>query len=81
MKSILISAAVAGVSSYKYISGEIRTKEAYTYGKFRTSMKTNNDMGTVASFHTFFEGDTGSPKEGQSNEIDVEIIPKEQIEN
>ena len=80
MKSILCSAAVAvaGARSYKYISGEVKTLESFTYGRFRTSMKSNNDMGTIASFFTFHE--EKNFHESQWNEIDIEIVPSVQIQ-
>ena len=68
--------AVSAASATAYHSGEVKTWETFQYGKFKTSMKTGNHYGTVASFFTYWNGPNWSV--GQWNEIDVEIVPSVQ---
>jgi beta-glucanase (GH16 family) len=68
--SIILSTAIA---STDYISGEIKTKKAYTYGKFITRMQEPDMYGTVSSFFTSWIGPNWY--DGGWNEIDVEIVP------
>lgn len=58
-----------GSSGRPYSSGEYRTKAAYPYGAFETSMKAAKAPGTVSSFFLY----TGSPWD----EIDIEILGKD----
>ena len=68
--SVNLSTAIA---STDYISGEIKTKKAYTYGKFITRMQAPAMYGTVSSFFTYWNGPNWY--DGGWNEIDVEIVP------
>ena len=55
-----------------YMSGEIKTKEEFKYGRFTTRMKVpNQPQGLVAAFYTFWPGPNWT--EGGWNEIDIEI--------
>jgi len=38
-------------------SGEIETREAFTYGKFVARIKNEEKLGTYSSFFTFWRGD------------------------
>ncbi|MET0423949.1 MAG: glycoside hydrolase family 16 protein [Actinoplanes sp.] len=59
-----------GCSGRPYASGEYRTNDLYSYGRFETRMKAVKRAGTVTSFFTY----TG-PSDGQPwDEIDVEIL-------
>jgi len=65
------------------MSGEVRTNEAFKYGKFITKLKADNKFGTVTSFFTFWKGaETGSSDEEWSpagwSEIDIELVPSAQ---
>ena len=61
-----------GCSDKPYASGEYRTNDLYTYGRFETRMKAVKRPGTVTAFFTY----TG-PSDGQPwDEIDVEILGK-----
>jgi len=53
-----------------YKGAEYRTKEAFTYGRFETRMKTAGKEGMLASFFTYHEITNTS----EWNEIDIEII-------
>jgi len=56
-----------------YYSGTVKTKQAYKYGKWATSMKVGNHKGTTASFHLNYEGaNQGSTN---TNEIDFFLSP------
>ena len=57
----------------QYISGEIKTKETFKYGRFSTQMKAAANPGTVTSFFAYMEGSGHNP--AKWNEIDIEIVP------
>jgi beta-glucanase (GH16 family) len=60
----------SGCSGMPYASGEYRTNDLYSHGRFQTRMKAVKQSGTVTSFFTY----TG-PSDGQPwDEIDVEIL-------
>ena len=40
-----------------YFSGEVKTRDAFRYGKFRTRMQGSGQRGTVAAFFTYWTGD------------------------
>jgi endo-1,3-1,4-beta-glycanase ExoK len=62
----------SGCSEMPYASGEYRTNDLYSYGRFETQLKAVKQSGTVTSFFTY----TG-PSDGQPwDEIDVEILGK-----
>ncbi|MFD7311003.1 glycoside hydrolase family 16 protein [Promicromonospora sp. NPDC059942] len=61
-----------GCSGRPYASGEYRSNELYSYGRFEVRMKAASGSGIVTSFFTY----TG-PGDGQPwDEIDVEILGK-----
>ncbi|MEU4384233.1 glycoside hydrolase family 16 protein [Promicromonospora sp. NPDC023805] len=61
-----------GCSGKPYASGEYRTNELYSYGRYEVRMKAASGSGIVSSFFTY----TG-PSDGQPwDEIDVEILGK-----
>ena len=62
---------VAGVAQANYLSGEVRSQEWFTYGKFVARMQNPGKMGTVQSFFTY----TAQDWPYGWNEIDVEIVP------
>lgn len=61
-----------------YISGEVHSKETFTYGRFVTRMKGSNMQGTLASFLTLWLGDDEEEFgiEGW-NHINLEIVPSQ----
>ena len=64
---------LAGVASANYSSGEVKTNETFTYGRFSTRMQGSGKHGTVGSFFTYWNGPNWT-QEGW-NEIDVELVP------
>ncbi|GAA0595585.1 family 16 glycosylhydrolase [Kribbella sandramycini] len=61
-----------GCSGKPYASGELRTNDLYSYGRYEVRMKAVKGSGTVTGFFTY----TG-PSDGQPwDEIDVEILGK-----
>ena len=57
-----------------YVGGEIKTREKFQYGRFVTRMRVPQmPKGTVASFFTYWNGPGW--KEGEWNEIDLELVP------
>ena len=78
MKGSLSSAAsalmmLATCASANYSSGEVKTYETFTYGRFSTRIQGSGKPGTVGSFFTYWNGPNWT-QEGW-NEIDVEIVP------
>ena len=65
---------LAGVASANYWSGEVKTIETFTYGRFSTRIKGSGKDGTVGSFFTYWDGPHSETAVGW-NEIDVEIVP------
>jgi endo-1,3-1,4-beta-glycanase ExoK len=62
----------SGCSGKPYASGEYRTNDMFTYGRFETRMQAVKNSGTVTALFTY----TG-PSDGQPwDEIDVEILGK-----
>ena len=66
-------ALVGLTSANSYRSGEVKTLETFTYGRFTTRMQGSDKQGTVGSFFTYWTG-PGWTQEGW-NEIDVELVP------
>jgi len=61
-----------------YISGEVHSKETFTYGRFVTRMKGSNMKGTLASFLTLWIGDDEEEFSIEGwNHINLEIVPSE----
>lgn len=63
--------ALAGTAQANYLSGEVRSQEWFTFGKFVAKMQNPGKMGTVQSFFTY----TAQDWPHGWNEIDVEIVP------
>ncbi|MFF5228980.1 glycoside hydrolase family 16 protein [Dactylosporangium sp. NPDC000521] len=62
----------SGCSGKPYASGEYRSNDLFSYGRFEARLKAVKNPGTVTSFFTY----TG-PSDGQPwDEIDVEILGK-----
>ena len=66
--------ASAGLAQANYLSGEVRSQEFFTYGKFVARMQNPGKMGTVQSLFTY----TATEWPHNWNEIDVEIVPSVQ---
>ena len=64
---------LAAGASANYRSGEVKTKETFTYGRFSVRMQGSGKPGTVGSFFTYWNGPNWT-QEGW-NEIDVELVP------
>jgi beta-glucanase (GH16 family) len=77
----LVSAAVVSIgqvsATWPYYSGELKTIESFTYGKFRTSMRMSDHDATVGTFFSYWEGP--GKVDGNWNEIDIEIVPSCEI--
>ena len=59
-----------------YSSGEVKTHDAFRYGKFTARMQASDEYGTVGSLFTYWGGDADTPWSVAGwNEIDVEIVP------
>lgn len=72
-----VCALVASVSAY--YSGEIRTREPFRYGKFKTRMQGSGQKGTVASLFTFWNGQADLPwSVSEWEEIDIELVPSKE---
>lgn len=56
------------VAAKNYKGAELRTKQAYTYGRFEVRLKSAQREGMLASFFTYHDGG------GAWNEIDIEIL-------
>ena len=62
-----------------YKSGQLKSHETFTYGRFSTRMQGSDEPGTFASFFTFWDGgnhdtDVPPPEGAHWNEIDFELI-------
>jgi len=66
---LILSIALCAWSN-DYKGAELRTKEAYTYGRFEASYKPPKGSGMLASFFTYHEIETSV----EWNEIDYEIL-------
>ncbi|MDZ7301878.1 MAG: family 16 glycosylhydrolase [candidate division KSB1 bacterium] len=58
------------VVAKNYKGAELRTKVAYTYGRFEVRLKSAQREGVVSSFFTYYDGDVSL----NWNEIDIEIL-------
>ena len=57
MRSVFtIALALAGLASANYRSGEVTSKETFTYGRFTVRIQGSDKMGTVGSFFTYWKG-------------------------
>lgn len=65
---ILLLSAIIPLAGKPYKGGELRTAQAYTYGKFEVRMKSAHASGMLASFFTYHD------VWGYWNEIDIEIM-------
>lgn len=70
-KSFALAALATMAAAYR--SGEVKTYETFTYGRFTTRMQAGGQNGTVSSFFTYWNGPNWS-QQGW-NEIDVEVVP------
>ncbi|MFJ8959799.1 glycoside hydrolase family 16 protein [Lentzea sp. NPDC102401] len=61
-----------GCSGRPYASGELRTANFYTYGRFEMRMKAAKSSGAVSGFFTYTGQTDGQPWD----EIDIEILGK-----
>ncbi|MEJ2635783.1 MAG: family 16 glycosylhydrolase [Calditrichia bacterium] len=68
---LILFAAVAGSYGKTYKGAELRTNEAYKYGRFEVRMKSGQGSGMLSSFFTYYDGGGGS---ATWNEIDIEIM-------
>ena len=73
MRSFASIVALARVASANYRSGEVKTHETFTYGRFTARIQGSGKNGTVGSFFTYWNG-PGWSQEGW-NEIDIELVP------
>ena len=64
---------LASLAQANYISGEVTSAEAFTYGRFSIRMQGSDAKGTVGSFFTYWKGPDWS--QAGWNEIDVELVP------
>ena len=53
MKFAAAITAIVAVAQANYLSGEVRSQEWFTYGKFVARMQNPGKMGTVQSFFTY----------------------------
>ncbi len=68
---LLLPATLVMAQPKKYVGAEIRTKEAFLYGRFEVKMKSCEASGMLMSFFTFYD----SPDFVTNwNEIDIEIL-------
>ena len=68
--------AVGAVNATDYFSGEIRTREPFRYGKFKTRLQGSGQKGTVTSLFTFWNGQANLPwSVAEWEEIDIELVP------
>ena len=75
-KGILLCSIVIGNGILLYgqdcVGGEIRTNEAYLYGRFEVAMRSAAGDGVVSSFF-LYNADVGCNWPAENNEIDVEM--------
>ena len=62
--------------AFHYYSGEVKTKDTYRYGKFRTHMTILKIHGTCSTMFLYWEG---RKTLGSWEEIDVEIVPSVEL--
>ena len=67
--------ALASCASTDYRSGEVKTTETFTYGRFSTRIQGSGKPGTVGSFFAHLNGSNWTQDEDALNEIDLEIVP------
>ena len=59
-----------------YYSGEVKTRDAFRYGKFRTRMQGSGQRGTVAAFFTYWAGDDQMDWSfDQQQAINLQVVP------
>ena len=69
---ILLITVLSVVSAKDYYGAELRTKSAYTYGRFDVCYKASPASGQLSTFFTYHE--LGSEGIDEWNEIDIEIL-------
>jgi endo-1,3-1,4-beta-glycanase ExoK len=62
------------ISERPYLSGEVRTRELFRYGKFETRAKFASGSGVVSSLFTFYDHWSDSALEPDWNELDIEYL-------
>ena len=72
-KYLSIAALINFADATKYRSGEVKTSETFTYGKFKARIKQESKLGSITSFFIWWDGPNWS-KAGW-NELDVELVP------
>ena len=74
MRSLICGGIIlAALTEANYMSGEVKTQETFTYGRFSVRLQGSGKPGTVGSFFTYWNGPNWS-QQGW-NEIDVELVP------
>jgi len=68
---IIILNQISGIAK-DYKGGELRTKEAYTYGRFEVRYKASSGSGQTSTFFTYHDFTTGDINDW--NELDIEIL-------
>merc|ERR1712110_110170 len=70
-------AQTAATADARTKSGEVKSVDTYTYGKFIARIQGDNKLGTNTSFFTFWDGSAAEPWSVQNwSEIDgVELVP------
>ena len=75
-KLISVAALALGARATDYFSGEIRTREPFRYGKFKTRLQGADQRGTVTSLFTFWNGQHDMQwSVTEWEEIDIELVP------
>lgn len=72
--TISLDRDVEGTSDRPYLSGEVRTKELFRYGKFETRAKFASGSGVVSSLFTFYDHWADPALEPDWNELDFEFL-------
>lgn len=72
--SITLARDTENTSERPYLSGEVRTKELFRYGKFETRAKFASGSGVVSSLFTFYDHWSDSALEPDWNELDIEYL-------
>jgi len=67
---VLIITALSNINAKTYKGAELRTKAAYTYGRFEVRYKAAEKDGVLASFFTYHEATSTA----NWNELDIEIM-------
>jgi beta-glucanase (GH16 family) len=74
MLHLVLSRDETGEAERRYLSGEVRTKELFTYGRFETRAKFAAGSGVVSSLFTFYDHWSDPALEDDWNELDFEFL-------